>query len=70
VILAVNVKCFVFFCNLVNILHAGPAAATKVKIEIRGYLPLGKVTALMAQENCCLLVDFYGVFVTAFLSGK
>ncbi len=28
-----HLKYFVFFCNLVNILHAGPAAAaTKIKI--------------------------------------
>ncbi len=32
-----HVKYFDFFCNLINILHAGPAeAATKIKIQIRG----------------------------------
>ena len=42
-----DVKYFIFFCNLVNILHAGPAAAaTKIKIQIRGFLPLG-------QKHCC-----------------
>jgi hypothetical protein len=31
-----HVKYFIFFCNLVNILHAGPAAAaTKIKVHIR-----------------------------------
>ena len=61
-----DVKFFVFFCNLVNILHAGPAAAaTKIKIQIRGFLQLGQVTALTALDklfDCCR--------VSAFLSGK
>jgi hypothetical protein len=47
-------KYFVSFCNLVNILHAGPAAATKVKIQIRGFLRLEKVTALTVLENLLL----------------
>ncbi len=35
-----HVKYFIFFCNLVDILHAGPAAAaTRIKIQIRGFLP-------------------------------
>jgi hypothetical protein len=38
-----DVKYVIFFCNLVNILHAGPtAAATKIKIQIRGFLQLEK----------------------------
>ncbi len=38
-----HVNFFVFFGNLVNILHAGPvSAATKIKIQIRGFLQLGK----------------------------
>jgi hypothetical protein len=38
-----HVKYFVFSCNLVNILHAGlAAAATKAKIQIRGFLQLVK----------------------------
>jgi hypothetical protein len=64
-----DVKYFVFFCNLVNILHAGPAAeATKIKIQIRGFLQLGKtmkltaVTALEKLLKCCP--------VSAFLFGK
>ena len=61
-----DVKYFIFFCNLVNILHAGPAAAaTKIKIQIRGFLQLGQVTALTVLEKlvkCCR--------VSAFLSGK
>ena len=40
------VKHFVFFCNLVNIMHAGPAAATTVKIQIRDFLQVGKCTRL------------------------
>ena len=61
-----DVQYFIFFSNLVNILHAGPAAAaTKIKIQIRGFLQLGQVTALTALEKlfkCCR--------VSAFLSGK
>jgi hypothetical protein len=38
-----HVNFFVFFGNLVNILHAGPvSAATKITIQIRGFLQLGK----------------------------
>jgi hypothetical protein len=38
-----HVNDFVFFSNLVFILHAGPAAAaTKIKIQIRCFLQLGK----------------------------
>jgi hypothetical protein len=34
-----HIKSFVFFCNLVDILHTGPAAAaTKIKIQILGFL--------------------------------
>ena len=45
-----HVKYFVFFCNLVNILHAGPAA-TQVKIQIQGFLQLEKNTALTALNK-------------------
>jgi hypothetical protein len=38
-----QVNFFLFFGNLVNILHAGPvSAATKITIQIRGFLQLGK----------------------------
>ena len=61
-----HVKYFVLFCNLVNILHAGPAAAaTEIKIQIRGFLQMGKNTmasALVKLFDCCR--------VSAFLSGK
>jgi hypothetical protein len=61
-----HVKYFVLFCNLVNILHAGPAAAaTEIKIQIRGFLQMGKNTMATALEKlfkCCR--------VSAFLSGK
>jgi hypothetical protein len=50
----INVTYFVSFCNLVSILHVGPAAATKVKIQIRGFLRLEKVTALTMLENLLL----------------
>jgi hypothetical protein len=61
-----DVKYIIFFCNLVNILHAGPAAAaTKIKFQIRGFLRLGKSTALTALDK--LLKCFP---VSAFLSGK
>ncbi len=34
-----DIKYFIFFCNLVNILHAGPAAgSTKIKVQIWGFL--------------------------------
>ena len=36
-----SVSYFVIFCNLVNFMHVAPAA-TKVKIQIRGFLQLGK----------------------------
>ena len=36
-----EVSYFVIFCNLVNFMHVAPAA-TKVKIQIRGFLQLGK----------------------------
>jgi hypothetical protein len=65
-----HVKYFVFFCNLVNILHAGPAAAaTKIKIQIRGFLQVGKLLSLTALDklfNCCRVIRR----VSAFLSGK
>ena len=38
------VSYFVIFCNLFNILHDAPAE-TKVKIQIRGFLQLGKSKA-------------------------
>ena len=61
-----HVKYFVLFCNLVHILHAGPAAAaTEIKIQIRGFLQMGKNTmasALVKLFDCCR--------VSAFLSGK
>jgi hypothetical protein len=61
-----DVKYFIFFCNLVNILHAGPAAAaTEIKIQIRGFLPLGQSTLATALEK--LMKCFP---VSAFLSGK
>jgi hypothetical protein len=45
-------KYFAFFCNLVNILHAGPAAAaTKIKIQIRGFPQLGKPNSLTALSR-------------------
>ncbi len=55
-------KYFELFCNLVNVLHAGPAAATQVKIQIQGFLQLGKNTKLTALNK---LLSF-----PAFLSGK
>ena len=39
-----EVSYFVIFCNLFNILHDAPAE-TKVKIQIRGFLQLGKSKA-------------------------
>jgi hypothetical protein len=42
-----HVNYFVFFGNLVNTLHAGPAA-TQVKIQIQGFLQMRKATALTA----------------------
>ena len=45
-----NVGYFVCFCNLVNILHAGPAA-TQVKIQIQGFLRLRKATALTGRDG-------------------
>jgi hypothetical protein len=37
------IKYFVLLCNLVNVLHAGPAAAaTQVKSQIQGFFQLGK----------------------------
>ncbi len=61
-----DVKYFIFFCNLVNILHAGPAAAaTKIKIQIRGFLQLGQNIVATALDT--LLMCFP---VSAFLSGK
>jgi hypothetical protein len=47
-------------------LHAGPAAAaTKVNIQIRGFLQLGKSTALTALDKLLECIP-----VSAFLSGK
>jgi hypothetical protein len=61
-----HVKYFLFFCNLVSILHAGPAStATEIKIQIRGFLQMGKNTLATTLEKlfkCCR--------VSAFLSGK
>ncbi len=60
-----DVRHFVFSCNLVNILHAGPAAAaTKIKVDIRGFLRLGTPTALTALDK---LLCFP---VSAFFFGK
>ncbi len=43
---------FILFCNLVNILHAGPAAAaTKFKIQTRGFLQLGQITVVTALDK-------------------
>jgi hypothetical protein len=61
-----NVKKFVFFCNLVNILAVGPAATTKVKIQIRGFLQLGKATALTVLEKLLS----HTLSVSVFLSAK
>jgi hypothetical protein len=44
-----ELKFFAFFCNLVNILY--PAAATKIKIQIRGFLQLGQNTVVTALDN-------------------
>jgi hypothetical protein len=49
-----NVKYCVLFGNLVNILHAEPAA-TQVKIQIQGYLQVEKTTRLTALKNYCPL---------------
>jgi hypothetical protein len=50
-----DVKYFIFFCNLVNILHDGPAAAaTKIKVHVRGFLQLRTPTALTAIEKLLL----------------
>jgi hypothetical protein len=46
----INFKHFEFFCNVVNILHVGPAA-TKVRIQIRGFLQVANATALTAPEK-------------------
>jgi hypothetical protein len=47
-----HVKYFVFFCNLVNILHAGPAAAaTEIKIQIRGFLQMEKTLRQRRSKN-------------------
>ena len=62
-----NIKYFVFFCNLVDILHVEPAA-TKVKIQIRGFLQIGKATTLTALEK--LLSPSFSPVVSAFLSAK
>jgi hypothetical protein len=62
-----HLKYFVFFCNIVNILHAGPAAAaTKIKVQTRRFLQLGKYTALMALEQFLSS----SASVNAFLSGE
>jgi hypothetical protein len=58
-----NVGYFVCFCNLVNILHAGPAA-TQVKIQIQGFLQLRKATTLTALKK------LMSAPVYAFLSGE
>jgi hypothetical protein len=61
-----DVKYFIFFCTLVNILHAGPAAAaTKIKIQIRGFLQLGKNTVATTLEKILMCCPVF-----AFLSGK
>jgi hypothetical protein len=61
-----DVQYFIFFSNLVNILHAGPtAAATKVKIQIRGFLQLGQTTVATALDKLLMCYP-----VSAFLSGK
>ncbi len=47
------IKYFVLLCNLVNVLHAGPAAAaTQVKSQIQGFLQLGKNIKLTAPTSC------------------
>jgi hypothetical protein len=55
-----DVKCFVLFYNLVNILHA----ATKAKIQIGVFLSLGKATVATALDKMLCFP------VSAFLSGK
>jgi hypothetical protein len=58
-----HVKYFIFFCNLVDILHAGhAAAATIIKIQIRGFLQLGPSTPASALAKLFKPVS-------AFLSG-
>ncbi len=48
-----NVKYFVIFCNLINILDVGVDSndAVKIKIEIRGFLQLRKPRAVTALQN-------------------
>ncbi len=46
-----NIKYFVLLCNLVQILQDGHAAATKVKIQIRGFLQSGKVRSSPGAER-------------------
>ena len=45
-----SVSYFVIFCNLINILDVGPAA-TKVKIQIRGFLQMGNTKAKTALDK-------------------
>ncbi len=61
-----DVEYFIFSCNLVNILHSGPAAAaTKIKIQIRGFLQLEKTTVALTLYKLLMCCP-----VSAFLSGK
>jgi hypothetical protein len=56
---------FRIFLHLVNILHDGPAApATKIKIQIRGFLQLGQTTVATALDKLLCYP------VSAFLSDK
>ncbi len=45
-----KVSNFVIFCNLVDILDVAPAAS-KVKIEIRGFLQMKRTIAITALEK-------------------
>ncbi len=48
-----RVKYLIFYCNLVNILHAGPvAAATKLKVQIRGFFSDGARKVAVLPRVC------------------
>ncbi len=58
-----RVSYFEIFCNLVHILHAAPAA-TKVKIQIWGFLQLGKAAKAKKGLDKLLLL-LYLLFLQA-----
>ena len=64
-----NISYFSSTCR-VNIQYAGLAAATKVKIQIRGFLQIGKVTALTALEKLLSSYVSVNVFKRGFFSRK